>query len=458
MSNTVENQNTAENNTSSSNPFEGFFNETSEGISGSNAQDYEGSQQTTESIIDNSNTITGNIGNSDNGEEADAGYNPINIPDGNETGTNPDFIVPTTAENTTESGISLNIAKWMNVGGIAVAASAALATAVVITYFANKGFSQSERIVRSESKINANTKKYYTIRKLQRVYNKLNNVEDDIKVIKIQKQADKLKAKIKNNSNTRLKQAKLKKYLINESLSNTATASNKKFKNVISEDFGKKETRQHLQAMKQIAIAEVILERNKKNAKAANKHLNKAEKSLESLKFGDLTTGLHFANVKFKSAENNDNLKNAPLYLTRAISDKQKVVNVFDKAHKTFPLAQKDVKFCVISLKSSQDETTQIDLKCAFDNELGFNVCRSALIAQAMEEIKEKEDLKLDTVEILDYSSKSKHDSQLPDTYNLNDENAKEEFFQLCKDSLNEVATFNKKFLNKDETFNEIQM
>ena len=434
--------------TTSNNPFAGFNRQTESGRNQNNFDNSNAQETTGELVQDTQNTA--DQGNSQyNPGEPGGGYNPNG--DGEDVDPGSSFVDPKTDSNTTPSGVDNVIAQWMNGGIIAIGATVALAAAVVIGYYAKKGFTQSKRTIKAETKINTNSTKFYTAKKLQRQLVKLDKSVDQSKIEKAQRNIEKLQAKIAENQMSKIKAAKQKKYFAKQGIYNIATKKKYLKANIISKDYDRKLMQNHLKGMKYLAKAEIAgysKQQKGKNAnKTINKYLTKADENLNKVNFGNIAKGLHFPDTGFKSKEG------TPLYIHRAITDTPYLTSVIEKAHSVFPYADKNVETCTINLKSSKDPSTNIVLQCSFDNKVGYKVCKAALLTQIITEMSDEKnsDLDLDIIEIHENATKSKSD--LSDVYDLSgkygeEETAKniQELSQLIDKSNKYLDEFNKKF------------
>lgn len=425
------------------NPFEQFYSQTSEGSSLGNSA--EQSNSPTESIVEKVQEIIDNTAKQYNGGNSGNGYNPQG---GGISENAQEFIKQITDKDIFHSGLEQLTATYINAGVIAVAATIAIATAAVLIHGFRKGFTRSQKIKRSETKINAGSKKYFTIKKVQREYNKLVNMTNKEKIAKKQENINKLKLKIENESLTAYKLAKEKKYYTKHATIDANIGSGKLFRNNIfgSDKFTKKNSFKHLQAMNKLATAEIV-GRKEKNGKC-NKLIQKAEKKIEEIKIGDLIQGIHFSNVSYPVMRKNDE-QNIPLFLHRAITDDEELNTIFDRANALFPLAEKTTKFFKIRLYDSKNSSQPIEYKCCFDNDMAYNLCKSAIIVKALEEKKDNEFI--NKIEISEYTNKTKTRNIDSRTLDLTNPDSAETFNNYVQKARTTIEKIEKNIFNKQE-------
>ena len=426
------------------NPFEQFYAQTSEGSSANNYA--EQTNSAAESVVEKVQEVINNTADQYNPGTAEQGFNAIG---GKIVETAQEFIKQITDNDVFSSGLSQLTAHCINGGIIAVAAVVAIATAAVLIHGFRKGFTRSQKIKRAETKINASSKKYFTVKKVQREYSELEKMTDENKIAKKHENINKLQQKIEKEKLVAYKLAKEKKYYTSHGMVEANIGANKLFRNSIFENgkFNKKNTFSHFKAMNNLASAEII-GRSERSNKKYNKLVEKAKNQIEKINIGDLIQGIHFSNVSYPVERKNDE-QNIPLFLHRAITDNEELNAIFDKANERFPFAEKTTKFFKIKLYDSNNTSLPVELKCCFDNDIAFRYCKSAILVKVLEELENNNSL--NKIEISEYTNKTKTKNIDSETYNLNNPDSASKFFSQTQNARETIQNIEKNIFRKQE-------
>ena len=418
----------AEQETTQNNPFQNLAGQTNAGRHSDNTADLEQSEETTGSLDKDAEEKTDKTEEGYNGE---SGANAGNT----ETGTTTETAA--NIPNITRSGVPTQ--NYVH---------GALATAVGLTIFAllikklaQHGISPTTTQRRRETKLNAQSKKYFAVKSQ---YKKQSNFmqsseKKETKIAKdIKKVEEKIgKGKLSNKNNVNLvrafsKGSKNKKYYNNNLVGNAV--------------YTKDSLKKHRSAIKDEATIASLS--SKKQTKARSEKINKIRKKqdekMQKVSLGLTDSSIHYAAklpnmYSDMSAVGNKNVN--PLYIHRAITDFDDLNLILDRAHKVLPYADKKVRVCKINIYNTEGELTTT-LGGSFDNEIGYKVVKAALLKKVKELKKECSDL--DKVDVKESATGGKTE-QNNKTYILNVDDAENNIGEFTEE-LNKADVTLKKF------------
>lgn len=129
-----------------------------------------------------------------------------------------------------------------------------------------------------------------------------------------------------------------------------------------------------------------------------------------------------------------------PLYIHRAITDRENLNKVLDKAHKALPYADKQIKICKIDMYNT-DGDHLMSLNGSFDNNIGYQVVKAALIKEVKELKTQCPEIAIVDVKESVEGRKTEHSQK---EYNLNVDNSE-----------NNIADFSNEVEKADKTLNK---
>lgn len=364
--------------------FGDFFNEINEGVQGDDSSAIETPEdETTGSATEDANKDSSEIENIYNGqqtEENQGGMNVNNPENNDETLVQPNPDTPMSpAENpsATQTQTGVENKNWVIV---AIGAVAALAIAVVAAIGLSKGIKKikekaeengitpASRQARKETKLNSQSKSYIANKELYEAQKKFMNATS----ITITTELDNANIKEIKEVKEEIQKDKLN---IPETIDLTkAYASGSKHENPLKAVTDPSILKKGVKT--EAKIAEGVLNNN---TKEVNTNAKQREEIKKQLQYDDSI--IYASEVPNMYESHNGKTEIKTLNLNRAVSNVNHLPDLLKITHAELPFAESTIRTCEIII-TKKDGKTEC-LKCAFNNEIGYNVLKSALILQA---------------------------------------------------------------------------
>ena len=413
--------------TTQNNPFQNLADQTNAGRHSDNTADLEQNEETTGSLNKDAEEKT---------NKTEQGYNGESGANAGNTETDTTTEIGSNFPDVSRSGVPTQ----NYVHGALASAAGLVAIAIIIKSLAQHGISPTTTQRRRETKLNAQSKKYFAVKSQ---YKKQSNFmqsseKKETKIAKdIKKVEEKIgKGKLSNKNNLHLvkafsKGSKNKKYYNNNIIGNAI--------------YSKDTLKQHRSAIKDEAdIASLSAKKQTKSrSEKINKIRKKQDEKMKEVSLGTTDSSIHFAAklpnmYSDMSAVGNKNVN--PLYIHRAITDNPTLNSILDKAHKVLPYADKKIRVCKINIYNNAGELTTT-LAGSFDNEIGYKVVKAALLKEVKELKKEFKDV--DQVDVQESVTGIKTE-QSKKTYNLNIDDSENNIGELNEELDKADATLKK--------------
>ena len=400
--------------------FDNFFDEINEGNQSEDSSEQEVNvDETTGSATEEAEQSTNKTEESYNND----GMNANNAESKDDSLVQPDpeeTISPAEnpSANQTKSGVANKNWTFLAIGSLA-AIAAAVASAIGLKKLSDKikekaeenGVTPASKQSHRETKLNSQSSNYSANKDLYHAQYKFMNATDAT-----------ITTALDNANIEEIKSAKQKiqdnKLNIPETINLTkAYASGGKHENPLQ-----KETDAKLLAKGVKTEAKIAQEVLKNNSKKVNKNIQERDAIKNQLQYNDSIVYASETPNMYESTSEKAEINT--LNLNRAISNVGKLDNVLKQTHAELPWAESEIRTCKITITTKTGEVKY--LECAFNNEIGYNVLKSALILEA-----NKNKSKLDKIEISEQINKTA--KQQPIVYK--DLNTNNDFQTLIKKS-----------------------
>lgn len=364
--------------------FDNFFDEINEGVQGDDSSAIETPEdEKTGSVTEEAKEESSEIENAYNGqqtEENQGGMNVNNPEKNDETLVQPNPDTPMSpaenpSANQTQTGVENK-----NWAIVTIGAVAALATAVFAAIGLSKGIKKikekaeengitpASRQARKETKLNSQSNSYIANKKLYEAQKKFMNATS----ISITTELD-------NTNIEEIKQVKEEiqdnKLNIPETINLTkAYASGGKHENPLKTVTDPSILKKGVKI--EAETANGVLNNN---SKKVNRKAKQREEIKQQLQYDDSI--IYASEVPNMYESHNGKTEIKTLNLNRAVSNVSYLPDLLKKTHAELPFAEPTIRTCEIII-TKKDGRTEC-LKCAFNNEIGYNVLKSALIVQA---------------------------------------------------------------------------
>lgn len=410
------------------NPFQDLANQTDAGRHSDNEAELEQQEETTGSLNKEQEEKTDETESAYDGQE---GANPGNTETGTEIGTFDNI------SNLSRSGVE--VSTYIHAAlGIAVGLTAvALAIKGLVQHGVNPTTTQRHR----ETKINAQSKRYFAVKSQYKKQEEFMSAKTDRRQTSIAKDINKVekkigKGKVSNKNNLNLVRAFSK-----------GSVNKRYYKNNVIGDavYDKKTLKEHRSAINdETKIANLS---SKKQTKARSAKINKLkeqqEEKIKNVSLGTTSSSIHYAAKLPNMYSDMSAVRNKevnPLYIHRAITDRENLNKVLDKAHKALPYADKQIKICKIDMYNT-DGDHLMSLNGSFDNNIGYQVVKAALIKEVKELKAQCPEIAIVDVKESVEGRKTEHSQK---EYNLNVDNSE-----------NNIADFSNEVEKADKTLNK---